>query len=61
MKATFESDDPLEIKQLAKANDMARLIWEVYHNKLKYFDNESRQIILSLLDEFNIKPDDLSC
>jgi hypothetical protein len=61
MKATFESDDELEIKQIAKANDMAMLIWELYHNKLKHFDNGSREIILSLLDEFSIIPDELSC
>jgi len=60
MEATFKTNDYLEIKQITKANDMAIMIWELYNNKLKYFDNESKQIILSLLDEYNIKPDDLS-
>ncbi len=60
MKATFEITDQLEIKQVAKANDMAMMIWELYNNKLKHFNNESREIVLSLLDEYEISPNDLS-
>jgi hypothetical protein len=37
MKAVFESEDPTEIKRLAKANDMSSFIWELVHNGWRDF------------------------
>jgi len=60
MKATFETDDVYEIKQIAKANDMAMMIWELYHNQFKYMSVEDTNVVLSLLERFNINVDDLN-
>jgi hypothetical protein len=37
MKVKFESDDPIEIKRLAKANDMAYCLWEIANNGWREF------------------------
>lgn len=37
MKATFESENPMEIKRLSKADDMAMFIWELVHNGWREF------------------------
>lgn len=65
MEATFKSEDPLEIKRLAKSTDMAMFIWELVHNgwrEFKHSDYEYEKAwkkIGSLLEEFNINIDDL--
>ena len=60
MKAIFETDDFYQIKQTAKANDMAIMLWELYHNNLKKMTKEDREIILNLLEDHNINVDDLT-
>ena len=65
MKATFETEDPKEIIQLAKASDMASFIWELTHNgwrEFKHTDYDYEKAwdkINELLEEFNINPDEL--
>jgi hypothetical protein len=65
MKATFETEDPKEIIQLAKASDMACFIWELTHNgwrDFKHTDYDYEKAwdkINELLEEFNINPDEL--
>ena len=65
MKAVFESEDPTEIKRLAKANDMSSFIWELVHNgwrDFKHTDYEWEKAwdkINSLLLEHGIDIDDL--
>jgi hypothetical protein len=65
MKATFESDDDQEIKRIAKSTDMAMFIWELVHNGWREFKHTNYEYekawdkISSLLDEHNIKIDDL--
>lgn len=66
MKATFRSKDPIEIKQLAKAPDMAMFIWQLVHNGWRDFKHTDYDYgpawdkIGELLDEYNITPDDLA-
>ena len=65
MEATFRSEDPTEIKRLAKANDMAMFIWELVHNGWRDFKHtdydyeKAWQKIRDLLSEYNIDVDDL--
>lgn len=65
MKATFESDDPMEIKRLAKSNDMAMCLWEIVHNgwrEFKHTDYDYQKAwdkITSILEEYDINTDDL--
>lgn len=65
MKVTFETEDPMEVKMLAKANDMALFIWELVHNgwrEFKHTDYEYEKAwdkIRELLEEHNINIDDL--
>jgi hypothetical protein len=65
MKATFETEDPKEIIQLAKASDMASFIWELTHNgwrEFKHTDYDYEKAwgkINELLEEYNINPDEL--
>lgn len=65
MKAIFETDDPFEIKRLAKSTDMAYFIWELVHNgwrDFKHTDYDYQKAwdkIRELLDEHNINIDDL--
>jgi len=64
-KVTFETEDPQEIKRLAKADDMAFFIWELVHNgwrEFKHTDYEYERAwdkIRHLLEEHNIDIDDL--
>lgn len=66
MKVTFETEDPMEVKMLAKANDMALFIWELVHNgwrEFKHTDYEYEKAwdkIRELLEEHNINIDDLT-
>jgi len=66
MKATFESEDPVEIKRLAKANEMASFIWELVYNGWRDFKHTDYDYhpawdkITSLLDEYGIITDDLN-
>lgn len=66
MKVTFESEDPQEIKRLAKSSDMAYFIWELVHNGWRDFshtDYDSKPAwkkIHELLEEYNIDIDDLT-
>jgi hypothetical protein len=65
MKVTFESDDEMEIKRLAKSSDMAMFIWELVNNgwrEFKHTDYEyekSWNKINQLLSQYNINIDDL--
>ncbi len=65
MKAIFESEDPTEIKRLAKANDMANFIWELQNNAWRQFKNtdydyqKSWDVINEFLGQYNINTDDL--
>ena len=66
MKVTFETEDPQEIKRLAKADDMALFIWELVHNgwrDFKHTDYEYEKAwdkINELLSTHNIDIDDLT-
>lgn len=66
MKAKFTTDDSMEIKRLAKADDMAMFIWGLVHNgwrKFKYTDYDYQPAwdrIHELLEEFNIDINDLT-
>jgi len=60
MKAKFETEDAYEIKQISKANDMAIMLWELYHNNLGKMTKEDREIVLNLLEGHNINVDDLT-
>jgi len=37
MKVIFKSEDPTEIKRLAKSNEMAHCLWEIVHNGWRDF------------------------
>ena len=60
MKATFESEDSIEIARLAKANDMANCLFELKHNAWREFKHTDYDYspawekILSVLDEYRI-------
>ena len=66
LKATFETEDPQEIRRLVKANDMAIFIWELVHNgwrEFKHTDFEYEKAwnkIHKLLEEYQINIDDLT-
>jgi len=66
MKAKFTTDEPQEIKRLAKADDMAAFIWELVHNgwrKFKHTDYDYEtawERINELLEEYNIDINDLT-
>ena len=65
MKATFETEDPKEIIQLAKASDMASFIWELVQNGWREFKHTDYDYhpawdkIRELLEEHNLNPEDL--
>lgn len=65
MEVTFRTDEPLEIKRLAKSTDMASFIFELVHNgwrEFKHTDYDYEKVwskIHSLLEEHNIIIDDL--
>lgn len=66
MKAIFESEDPKEIKRLAKANDMADFIWELVHNGWREFKHtdydyeKSWEKINELLSVYGIDVEDMA-
>lgn len=63
--AKFSTKNPILIKQLSKANDMAGFIWELKHNAWRDFKHTDYDYtkawnkIDELLEEFNINPDEL--
>lgn len=65
MEATFTTDDPLEIKALAKSTDMALFIWELVYNGWREFKETDYDYepawdkIHKLLSDYNISIDDL--
>lgn len=65
MEAIFKSNEPQEIKRIAKSNDMASFIWELVHNGWREFKNSSYDYekawdkIHELLEEHNIDIDEL--
>ena len=65
MKFKVTTKEPIEAKQLAKANDMASFIWELVHNgwrDFKHTDYDYQKAwdkIHELLDEHGIDIDDL--
>ena len=65
MIALFKSVDPMEIKRLGKANDMACFIFELSHNMERKFrdsevdHSEVFEEINRLLAEFSIDINDL--
>lgn len=66
MTATFTTNDPIEAKRLAKANDMAACLWELVHNgwrDFKYTDYDYEKAwakINELLEAHGIDVDDLN-
>ena len=66
MKATFTAKDPLEIKRLSKADDMALFIWELKYNGWRDFKHTDYDYqpawekINTLLEEYRIDIDDLT-
>ena len=65
MKATFESDEQIEIKRLSKSTDMAICLWEIVHNgwrEFKHTDYDYEKAwdkIKDIIAEHNIDVDDL--
>ena len=65
MRATFESDDPVEIKRLSKSLDMASCLWEIVHNGWREFKHTDYDYdiawnkIRDILSEHNIDVDEL--
>ena len=67
MIVTFKTNDPMEVKRLSKAGDMAFFIWELVHNfwrKWKHDETDFnvdnyREELADLLTEHNIDIDDL--
>lgn len=66
MHVTFRTNDPNEVKRLAKADDMAVFIWELVHNgwrDFKHTDYDYERAwdkIHELLEEYNINIEDLT-
>jgi hypothetical protein len=66
MKVTFESSDPMEIKRLAKADDMAIFIWELVNNRIRNLSRSGVDcdpfvvLVNELLEEFWIDIDELT-
>jgi hypothetical protein len=65
MKVAFKSNDPTEIKRLAKSADMAACLWEIVHNgwrEFKHTDYDYQKAwdkIREIIYEHNIDVDDL--
>ena len=65
MKVTFKSDDPTEIKRLAKSNEMAHCLWEIVHNGWRDFKHtdydyqKSWNKLHDIMLAYNIDVDDL--
>ena len=66
MKAVFTSEDPVEIRRIAKADDMANFIWELVMNgwrDFKHTDYDYRpawEKINKLLEDYHIDVDELA-
>ncbi|WPZ08801.1 hypothetical protein [Roseivirga spongicola] len=66
MKVTFETEDEKEAKRLAKANDMAFMLWDLVHNGWRDFKHtdydyeKSWNKIHELLDQYKIDVDELA-
>lgn len=66
MITTFRTNNEQEAKRLLKSSDMARFIWELMHNgwrKFKHTDYDYepyKEMIKELLEEYNIKIDELT-
>ena len=66
MKAIFESEDPQEIKRLAKSYDMAEFIWQLVHNGWRDFKHTDYDYepawdkIHELLEKYKINIDELT-
>ena len=58
MKTTFESDDPVEIKRLSKAFDMALFIFDL-KQLMRNMDTVKMHHIDDLLYRHNINIDDI--
>lgn len=67
MKANFESEDPQEIKRIAKSSDMACFIFEIVSNSFSVYRKNGEslnyedvmEIIRNELDNYSIDIDDL--
>lgn len=63
MKATFETEDPQEIKRLSSVNDMAAFIWEMDHNFFRGLEGkpleEIQEKFNQLLEEHGINIDEI--
>jgi len=65
MKATFETEDPKEIKRIAKSTDMALFIFHLVHHAWREFKQEGYDYhpawnkIHELLDEYDININEL--
>jgi len=65
MNVSFKSNDPTEIKRLAKSADMAACLWEIVHNgwrEFKHTDYDYQKAwdkIIDIISEHNIDVDDL--
>jgi hypothetical protein len=65
MNVEFKSNDPTEIKRLAKSQDMAMCLWEIVHNGWREFkdtDVDYQRVwekIDEIMAENNINIDDL--
>ena len=65
MKVTFETEDMLEAKRLAKAEDMAGFIFQLVNNSWRQFKHDGIDYepiykkIYELLAEYNINIDEL--
>jgi len=65
MNVSFKSNDPTEIKRLAKSADMAACLFEIVHNgwrEFKHTDYDYQKAwdkIIDIISEHNIDVDDL--
>lgn len=61
MKVTFVSDDPMEIKRMAKSLDMAIALFEIVNNAHRHKEtlDDYKEEIHKILEEQNIDIDDL--
>ena len=62
MEVIFKSEDPMEIRRLAKATDMACFIFELVHNAWRGEEDESKismDKVREMLEDNNIIIDDI--
>jgi hypothetical protein len=53
MKAVFTSEDPEEIRRLAKCTDMALALWEIDQLLSKEIEEEEGNAVFNLMDKIN--------